>query len=122
MNIQKDIYGTNNPTPPRRHFFHIVYVLMILFFWGFFSDFVPTSAWSETGWHITIVLSVLFSVFIWFLFLTGKAKFKENASKNKKIFVLLFIPLITTGFTWGAVVYGVPALINRAFGSEAELV
>ena len=92
MTIKEDIYGTNNPSPPRRYFYHFVYVVMILFFWGFFSDFVPTSAWSEAGWHITIVLSLLFTALIWFLFLTGKAKYKENASRNKKIFVLLFIP------------------------------
>jgi hypothetical protein len=115
------IYGVHSPTAIRRHFIHLVLITLVFFFWGWHSDFVPSQSWSVMGWRVSLVIGILETLFVWWVYSSGRAQFKENTSSAAKTLFYVLVPFLCVGLTWGALVHGVSSFVNRINGHVEEI-
>ncbi len=121
MTIKKIFYGNNAPSKSRLFIHNFFYILMIFFVWGAYSDFVPSLFWSQNIFNISLFLTIISTLIIWWVYGTGRANFQENGSRSKRITASIVTPFFLMGIYWGSIGHGIPSVYTRFFGQNEEV-
>lgn len=105
--------------PPYRWLLALVLgVEMLLLFWAFAHQFIPSKSWLSIGFYINLVLCILCTAFFTYTFFLNPQLYE---SKLKKAFVLIGAPLLFYFFGYFALVYGTGDLITQIVGKTAMM-
>lgn len=99
-------YGRqDNSIPPDELVVHSIMGLMGFSMYAIWTDFVPSAAWLDWGFYLSLTATLLVTTYLYWGFGTGRMKMQEGASRLKKAFALLFLPLILFGALWLVLVH-----------------
>lgn len=125
MSWMKKFYGCEAPSLFRTSVISIFYISLALCLYGWWTDFIPSSAWESTGLYASISLSAIYCPAFYYLATTQKPLIKIFTSHIGRAFQFCFISLIVVIMFWGVVVHGAADLVTQVIGKpktiEAEL-
>lgn len=125
MSWSEKFYGCEKPTLIRTFIFSIFYISIILWLYGWWTDFIPSSTWENFGLYVSAFLSAIYCPALYFLAVNQKPMIKIFKSYIGRIFQFCFIAIVMTFIFWGVVVHGAASLLTQAVGKsitiEAEL-
>lgn len=121
MSFEKIYYGVEDASASRRRTVNLGYAVILLVFYGCWTDFVPSASWFRAGLFIALAASAVCTIFFIYAYATGKASFRQGVSALKKGACYLILPLIFFGLIWVAVVHGIGSALTHVLGSQADL-
>ncbi len=122
MSVSKLLYGVEQPSSVRRHCIHGLYLVIGLFVWGVYSDFIPSQSWAKIGWYIALCVGTLITILAWRAYWTGRAEFRPHTSRFMKSIIFFFMPVFCIGLVWVALIHGIGSLISLSFGNKTEAI
>jgi hypothetical protein len=114
-------YGSERPKFLRALIFSIFYISIILWFYGWWADFTPSSEWKVFGVYVSIFISAIYCPVFYLLATTQKPIIKIFKSYIGRIFQFLFIAVLMTFVFWGVVVHGAADLLTQVIGKPTTI-
>ncbi|MED5524828.1 MAG: energy transducer TonB [Pseudomonadota bacterium] len=96
------------------------YPVVALGIWGIYADFVPSDKLAFYSVRLTLLLSVVLTFWVWWAFISGRAKVKAGTPDVMKFLAMLMVPPMMWFLIWLALAQGLPALITRFTGSPYQ--
>jgi len=115
------LYGSEKPTLVRAFIFSIFYVSIILWLYGWWADFIPSSKWKNSGIYLSVFLSAIYCPALYFLAATQKPMIKIFKSYIGRILQFCFIAIVMTFIFWGVIVHGAAGLLTQAVGKPITI-
>ena len=91
MTYQNSMYGEANPSVARKRMLHSFLVLIVLSIYGYVTEFLPSRAWANLGLVFSVLLTIIFSVNIYWALFSGRLK--ESAKKPVLSRAITFLSL-----------------------------
>lgn len=116
MTYQNSMYGEANPSVARKRMLHSLLVLTVLSIYGYVTEFLPSRAWANLGLVFSVLLTIIFSVNIyWALF---SRRLKESAKKTvlSRAITFLSLPFFLFAMFWLSLVQALPSLATQIIG------
>ena len=121
MSWIEKFYGSESPKFLRALIFSIFYISIILWLYGWWADFTPSSEWIDFGVYVSIFISAIYCPVFYLLATTQKPIIKIFKSYIGRIFQFLFIAVVMTFIFWGVVVHGAADLLTQIIGKTTSI-
>lgn len=121
MSWKTVFYGLERPSKQRIIIFNFIFAFFVLWGYGWWVDFVPSSEWSKLGNNISIALAAILTLIYYWALATRRTHFKAGTSILRKILALLLLPGMLFALFWISITHGIADIATRTLGNDKSL-
>ena len=103
------------------YFNSVMISLLVLSFYGYHADYIPTISSNYFGLSLSIIISITISIVFYVAIWRGRIPLHET-SRIKKTFVFIFLPFFIFIFFSMAISHGIPAICTNMLGDKSTIV
>lgn len=116
MTSQNTIYGEASPSVARKRMLHGLLVLIALTIYGFVTEFIPSRIWANLGLVFSVLLTIVFSVSIYWALFSGRLKESAKMPVLSRWIAFLSLPLFLFAMFWLSLLQALPSLVTQIIG------
>ena len=111
-------YGESNPSTSKRYVYNILFIVVLLAFWGYNADFIITNLWSKICLYCSGIATIIFCAFWYF---TG-VPIADDLGKPLRILIMLAVfPSIIFFTFYVATAHGISNILTNFIGSQKSI-
>lgn len=80
------------------------------------TEFIPSRTWANLGWVFSVLLTIIFSVIIYWALFSGRLKESEKMPVLSRVIAFLSLPLFLFAMFWFSLVQALPSLVTQIIG------
>jgi len=113
-------WGAEHPSWRRRIAVSIAFVVLVLFFVGYFAGFIPSTEWNEVTIAISIALASI--TLLWLIYRLSHRSLRERWMRDlmARIWGAVAITLVAFWFSWVPLAEGLGYAFTLAIGEQAS--
>lgn len=119
--LRKKLFDSEQPSKSRLSVMLFIYSVMALDAYGWWADFVPSPEWSDLGFNLAIISTVIFITAYCISLALGLIQLKGTISFPFKVLSLIIVPALIFLMFWLSIVHGAGNIATETLGLEGVL-
>ena len=116
MKLIKAFYGSDNPGIQRLLIVNFIYLVLALFFFGSYFDFIASDHWWSINIHTSLAITGLIVIPLYYRMYLLRTTYFLKLSTSGKLLATIVGPVVIFCFIWVSFIHGAPAIYTLTFG------